>query len=251
MATSESKPRGFPIGLTIAVAISLAILLVLGGWQMKRLAWKEDLLARIAALQSAPAQPLGAVLAKAAAGGDVDFTRVSLDCSGLAKAPFVELYALRDGEAGSRVVSACALPAGGPYGSVLVDRGFVADTISARPPVDAADRTPAHVVGVLRKPDPRSWAAPVDDPAHRRFYTRDAAVMAGPLGAARPAPLFLLAETASNPEWAALVPAPVPADIPNRHLEYALTWFGLAATLACVYAAMLWRRLRPAPALKA
>ena len=36
--------------------------------------------------------------------------------------------------------------------------------------------------------------------------------------------------------------APVPADIPNRHLEYAITWFGLAAALVAVYAAMLWRR---------
>ena len=56
-----------------------------------------------------------------------------------------------------------------------------------------------------------------------------------------PAPLFLMAETSSNPEWKALVPAPLPTDIPNRHLEYALTWYGLAGALLGVYAAMLLR----------
>jgi surfeit locus 1 family protein len=248
--TSEpTVSRRFPIGLTAATAIAIGILLVLGGWQMQRLAWKEALLHRIAALQDAPAQPLADVLARAAAGENVDFTRVELECPGLAKAPYVELYALREGGAGSRIISAC--PASAGYGSVLVDRGFVADTISARPPVDAADRAPLHVVGVLRQPDPRSFAAATDDPAHRKFYTRNAAAMAGLLGVANPAPMFVLAETATNPEWAALVPAPIPADIPNRHLEYALTWFGLAATLACVYAAMLWRRLQAPPVLKA
>ena len=53
-----------------------------------------------------------------------------------------------------------------------------------------------------------------------------------------------MAETASNPEWAALKPAPIPTDIPNNHLSYAITWFGLAAALVGVYAALLWRRLQ-------
>ncbi|WP_269715532.1 SURF1 family protein [Caulobacter sp. NIBR2454] len=222
----------FPIGLTIATAISLAILCTLGGWQMQRLAWKQDLLTRIAALQGAPATPWMP--------SSAEFTRVSLTCPGLAKAPFVELYAIREGKAGSRIISACKTP----QGSVLVDRGFVPDTISARPPVDAADRTPVAVAGVLRGGDPRSFITPPDRPAERQFFAREVGPIAAALGAANPAPMFLMAETSSNPEWAALEPAPLPAEITNRHLEYALTWFGLAATLACVYAAMLWRRRR-------
>ena len=60
--------------------------------------------------------------------------------------------------------------------------------------------------------------------------------------AALAAGLILMAETSTNPDWKALDPQPLPAEIPNRHLEYALTWFGLAAALACVYAATLWKR---------
>ncbi|MEW5688014.1 MAG: SURF1 family cytochrome oxidase biogenesis protein [Pseudomonadota bacterium] len=231
--------RRFPIGLTIATAVSLAILVTLGTWQLQRLAWKNDLVARIAALQSAPAQPIDTVLARAAAGADVGFSRATALCPGLASAPYLELYAIVDGQAGVRLISACRVEAA-PYRTVLVDRGFVADTISARPPVDPAAQAPLAVTGVLRLPDPANSFSPPNTPA--RWYVRDAAAMAAQLKAAAPAPLFLMAETATNPEWKALVPAPVPASIPNRHLEYALTWYGLAAALLGVYAALLLKR---------
>jgi surfeit locus 1 family protein len=66
--------------------------------------------------------------------------------------------------------------------------------------------------------------------------------MAAALQAPAPAPLFLMAETSTNPGWKALEPAPLPARISNRHLEYAVTWYGLAAALLGVYAALLLKR---------
>lgn len=237
----EAPARGSPIGLTIAAAIALAILIGLGVWQIQRLAWKEALLAHVAALQSSQAQPLAPVLDRLSKGEDVGFTRVSVTCPGLASAPYLELYGLREGQAGVRLVSACEVGSL-RYRTVLVDRGFVADTVSARPPVDADDRAPVELVGVLRTPDKRSFVTPVNKPD--RWYSRDIPAMAAALKAPAPAPIFLFAETATNPQWKALVPAPLPAEIPNRHLEYAITWFGLAGALACVYAAMLFRRLK-------
>jgi surfeit locus 1 family protein len=234
---------GFPVGLTVAAAIGLAILISLGVWQVQRLAWKRDLLAHVARLQTASAQPAEGVLDALARGRDVDFTRVKLVCPGLATAPFLELYGLRDGQIGSRLISACAV-ATMNYRSVLVDRGFVPDTVSARPPVEASSQAPVALVGVLRRPDAPSFVTPANDVAGNRWYSRDIAAMARALGAPQPAPIFLFAETSSNPDWKALAPAPLPAEIPNRHLEYALTWFGLAAALAGVYAALLFRRKR-------
>ena len=64
------------------------------------------------------------------------------------------------------------------------------------------------------------------------------------LAGRKPAPLALMVETES-PAPPGVTPAPLPAEISNRHLEYALTWFGLAVTLLFIYAAMLWRRQRP------
>jgi surfeit locus 1 family protein len=236
-----SDARRLPVGLTIAVGISLVILCALGTWQLQRLAWKRDLMQRIAAVETAPARPAAAVLDGLADGNSAEFVRVVAECPGLGAAPYVELYALREGRAGVRLISACRTPTRA-FGSVLVDRGFVADVISARPPVDPGSRAPLTVQGVLRSPDPRSAYAPADDPAHRRWYSRDIPAMARALGAASPAPVMLMAETSTNPEWKALVPAPLPANISNRHLEYALTWFGLAGALIGVYAAVLWRR---------
>lgn len=242
IAASNKPPRRvarFSVGLTIATVIAMAILVGLGVWQLQRLKWKEGLLAHVAALQSARAREIGSVLDSLSDAHDADFTRVAVTCPGLASAPFVELYGIRDGEAGVRLISACPV-ASARYRTVLVDRGFVADRIQDRPPVNAASTAPVALVGVLRVPERGNFVTPKNLPG--RWYTRDAAAMARQLNAPTPAPVFLMAETPTNPEWKALVPAPLPVDIPNNHFDYALTWFGLAASLACVYVADLIRR---------
>lgn len=233
---SETRRR-FPIGLTLATAVSLAILLTLGTWQVQRLHWKTRLLDQIAATQAAPPKPIAQVPLTPA----YRFTRVTLDCAGLATAKFVELYALKDGEAGTRLVSLCAYAKDRP--PILVDRGFVADTISARPPVTASDEV-VHLTGVIREGvAPGAFTPPA---RNGRFYSADLPAMALALGAARHPDVMVTAETSSNPEWKALVPTPLPPAITNRHLEYALTWYGLAAALVGVYVALLRRRLKSA-----
>lgn len=234
-----TERRRFPVGLTLATLVALAILLALGTWQLQRLAWKRDLIARVEALREAPARPAGPVLDSLARGEDVDFNRVRLDCPGLGEAPFLELYGLKDGRAGSRLISACPVDSL-EYRTVLVDRGFVADTISSRPPADPASQAPVALTGILRSPDPANTFSPPNRP--ERWFTRDVPAMAAALKAPDPAPVFLMAETSSNPEWQALEPAPIPAAISNRHLEYAITWYGLAGALLAVYAAVLLRR---------
>ena len=107
----------------------MAILLALGVWQVRRLAWKTALLAQIAALQTAPPEPLGVVLnrlgrAGQPAQGEVDFVRVQTTCPTLQQTPTLHLYALLDGVLGDRLITACPLQ-DGRYRSLLVDRGFV------------------------------------------------------------------------------------------------------------------------------
>jgi surfeit locus 1 family protein len=235
--------RRIPVGATVATAIALAILVGLGVWQLKRLAWKQDLLARVAAAQTASAVPVADVLRAAVRGEDAGYRRVTAVCPGLSTAPYVELYAIIDGEMGTRLISVCRLE-GAPYGSILVDRGFVHATISARPTVQADDQRPVGIRGVLRAPERRTFVQAPNDPAHGRFFGRQIAPLADALHAPNPAPWFLMAETSSNPEWLALKPAPLPVDIPNNHFQYALTWFGLAGALLAVYGAMLWGRFK-------
>jgi surfeit locus 1 family protein len=246
MTEARAPARGrFPIGLTLTVAVCLVILLGLGVWQLQRLKWKEGILAHVAALQTARAVDVGPVLDRLARGADVDFTRVTANCPGLASAPFLQLYAIRDqgqgGQAGWRLISACPVDSAA-YRTILVDRGFIPDTVQARPQIDPAQTAPVAVTGILRKPDRPSFIAARNRPG--RWFVRDVPAMARALGAPQPAPDFLYAETSSNPAFKPLDPFPLPANIPNRHFEYALTWFGLAAGLLGVYVAALVARMR-------
>ena len=246
--------RGLSLFGWLMVLLALAVLLSLGQWQLQRKAWKEHLLARIAQLHDSPPEPLNVVFNRVRDGGELDFVRVVARCDGLGEHA-VHLYAIRpDGSPGWRQVGACRL-ANAPYGAILVDLGFedvpaTSGGESTGMPVPGAEPVllptqGALITGVLRTPDPKAWydgllalalpgqAASGNTDPHPRpgasFFGRDIPAMAVALGAARPAPVMLSLESPrAGPK---LTPAGLPTDIPNRHLEYAITWFGLAAAL--------------------
>jgi surfeit locus 1 family protein len=228
MSEPQSKKPGFPIGLTIATGISFAILCGLGGWQMQRLHWKEDLLARVEKLKTAAPVPLASVLTANAKPEALAWERVSVDCKDVPGEALPLAYGVRDGDMVWRAQAACGIQAGG-YDLILVDRGVVPGLTGQVQAPAKAFAAPRQVVGVL---------APIQQMGGDR-----AQVFARYPGR-KPAPLVLMAER-ETPAPAEITPAPLPAEISNRHLEYALTWFGLAVTLLFIYAAMLWRRVRP------
>ena len=228
MSEPAAKKSGFPIGLTIATAIAFAFLCGLGNWQVQRLHWKEGILARIDKLKTAPATPLSSVLTATAKPEDLAWTRVETTCQPVTAAPLPLVYGVREGDVVWRAQAPCGL-ASGPYDLILVDRGVAPDlTGQVTAPARAYD-APQQVVGVLT---PIKQLGGDRAEILKRFPGRKAA------------PLVLMVEH-ETPAPAGITPAPLPAEISNRHLEYALTWFGLAVTLLFIYAAMLWRRLRP------
>ena len=234
--------RKFPIGLTIASAIGIAILIGLGVWQVKRLHWKEALLAKIAALEAAAPIPVNQALAGGVASQDLDFVRVTATCPDIETTPYLKLYAVRE-VAGFRLITPCAL-SGGPYRTILVDRGFVAQDQAQTLKAGQGRKLDQPIVGVLRKGDVRNFLTPANTPAQGLWYWRDVPAMAAALGVRDAAPTFLMLEKPA-PQGFGPTPAPIPADIPNNHLQYALTWFGLALALLGVYLASLWKRLKP------
>jgi surfeit locus 1 family protein len=128
-------------------------------------------------------------------------------------------------------------------GVVLVNRGFVPESrIGEIKPASGA----ASVTGFLRASEGRGSFTPSDLPAQREFYTRDPAAIAASLGLGPAAPFYLEAERQGD---GLTPPAGVDAKeliarIPDNHLSYALTWFGLAATLIGVFAAFAWQGSR-------
>jgi surfeit locus 1 family protein len=239
---AAAAPERFPVVLTLIVLVMLAILVSLGVWQLQRLKWKENLLHQIAALESAPAQPLSSVLAREKAGADVSFTRVSTPCPDVETRPVLRLFTVAEGGvAGYRLITACPLAPGEGYGSILVDRGFVAQLGDELPRDLPGQPIAAPVVGVLRGGGERSFVTPKNRPGQNQWYWRDVAAMAQALHAPDPAPLYLMLESPA-PASGQPRPSPLPPNIPNNHLGYAITWFGLAGALVGVYLAMLFRK---------
>lgn len=228
--------RRFPWGLTVATTALLALLIGLGVWQVRRLAWKDGLIRAAAEAEASPPTPLDQVLTDPSP----EFRRAIVVCRGLSRAPYVELQTIHDGVAGVRLISACR-----PEGldqTVLIDRGFVDDAVSARP-ATAPDAMPVALMVVLRRSEPPSTFAPAASGRH--FYARDNAAMARALGVpGAVSPWTFYAVTSSNPDWLALQPKAPPAAFSNNHLGYALTWFGLAAVLLAFYIILARRRLR-------
>ncbi len=226
---------GFPWALTVLTALGLAVLVALGTWQVNRLAWKQDLIARA---EAAAIQPPVQAAILADAGESAEFRRVILTCPGLASAPFVELRTIEQGQAGVRLVSACR-DSGRTW---LVDRGFVADEVVGRPAVSQV-ATPVRIEGVLRRPSASGAFTP--KPEGRTFYGRDPVAMAAVLGAPGPvAPLTVYLTASSSPDGPMVRPSAPPPAFSNNHLGYAATWYGLALVLAGMWIAFVLRRRR-------
>lgn len=228
----------FPILLTLFIAACVVVLCGLGTWQMQRLSWKEGLIAQAEAAAQLPPAPLSEVLTAA----DPEFRKALVVCRGLPTAAYVELQSIHDSEPGSRLISAC-VPEGMTQ-TFLVDRGFLADSVSARPRVLASTLPLAMVVELRRSPPPGPM---IPAPSQGRFYGRDNPAIAAQLGAGAPSEFTLFALTSPNPEVAALVASAPPAAFSNNHLGYALTWYGLALALVGFYLAVLYRRRKPIP----
>ncbi len=237
-AVTVQRPR---VVSTLISLVAVAILVWLGLWQLQRLKWKENLLVHIAALRTAAPRPVEDVLG----GTDIDFVRVRLDCPNLMSRPRLKLYGVQDGGIGYRLMTACPVSAG-EASSVLVDLGFVAgaEAPAACDALKTASPLTGPLTGVLRKPDARTFVTPPNQPAQNLWYSRDLPAMARAIGAGPPAPAFVALESAPGAADGAcpLAKATLPGELPNNHLSYAITWFGLAAALAGVYLASLLRR---------
>lgn len=232
-ATPVTKPR-FPVVLTGLTAVSLAVLVGLGVWQVERLKWKEGLIAAGAAAEALPPAPVEEVLA----GDAPEFRKVLMTCRGLNTAPFVELRSIEEGQPGFRLISACAL---GNGQSVLVDRGFIGQEMTARPVVRGDVTMPVTFTGVVRKVIKPSGMTP--PPEGKVFFGRDTMAMAGVLGVrSEVSPWIVYAATPVNPEVEGLHPSVPPVAFSNNHAGYAATWFGLAVVLIGVYIGLLRRR---------
>jgi surfeit locus 1 family protein len=220
---------------TLFAIVGFAILISLGVWQVERLGWKENLIATLNARIAAPPHPLPPSPAQ----GADEFSRVHLRgifIAGQSALVYTAGSALRTDVSGPGYWVLSPLHASDGK-TIVVNRGFVATKDAAPPPSGEVELT-----GALRWPDDDGMFTPADEPQNNVWYRRDPAAIAAAKNWGQVAPFFVEQET---PQLANAPRAgPLVVKLRNNHLGYAITWFGLAATLAGVYLVWLRGRLR-------
>ncbi|HYA73318.1 MAG TPA: SURF1 family protein [Roseiarcus sp.] len=230
----------------LASLVGIAVLVGLGVWQLRRLAWKEALIAAVESRVHAAPVDLPS---------EADWSRFE---PADAEYRHVRVAGVYDGSRQALVFRALGSPRG-RYGGpgylvmtplrlangavVLVNRGFV--------PQDRKDQAASRglgagetlVTGLMRASEERTWFTPADNPASGQWFTRDVEAMARAMGLSRYAPFSIDADASADPadlpEGGETIVA-----FPNSHLSYAMTWFGMALALASVFGAYAVTQLR-------
>jgi len=239
---SPAPRRKLPVFTGITVLIALAILISLGTWQVERLHWKEGLLADIAERRAAAPVPLGDIEAMAGQGGDIEYRTVT------ATGRYINnkerhFFATWRGQTGYYIYTPLQLE-DGRY--LFVNRGFVPYE-NKEPEMRMQGQLTGQqtVTGLARAklPAKPSWLVPDNDVVKNIFYWKDLDVMASSVDLDKSSvlPFFIDADSTPNPAGFP-IGGVTQVDLPNDHLQYAFTWYGLAVVLAVVVAISWFRR---------
>lgn len=230
---------------TLLTVAGVAILFGLGTWQMSRKAWKEALIQRINARTHAPPVDLAQAMQTWTSSGDIEYLRIRI--SGRFRHDRETYVYAVDSKLGPGVDVYTPLATdAGP--EVLINRGFVPQGLkdpAQRPAGQIRGET--GVTGLGRRPRPAGYFTPPSDVSQKMFYWPDYAGMRRAAASdAQLAPFFIDAEAEPGNPGGWPKGGTTILTLPNRHLEYALTWYGLAVTLIGVYLAFARGRLRDA-----
>ncbi len=238
--TSNAEPRRRSGWFMAALALAaFAVLVGLGTWQMARRAEKHAL---IATMESRLAEPAATLPARIEDPDAWDYRRVHVTGVFRHDREVHLANRVRNGVVGVQVVTPLARPDGA---TVLVDRGWVPGTLAdpARRP-DGQVGGMVTVAGIARVPAPPGPFTPAGDPATGFWLVAEPAAIAAALGLAETLPLVLEADATPNPGgWPR--GGGTRLDLPDNHLQYAITWYSLAVALVVI--ALIARRRRSGP----
>lgn len=240
----EVRPRGRfkTVAAWILFPIALATLLALGTWQVQRLHWKEGLIASIETRRHATPASTADILAMVEAGEPVDY-RAATASGHYLNDKERHFFATDDGRTGYYVYTPMML-ANGSY--LFVNRGFVPYELKeAETRPDGLLQGEQTVSGLARDKltEKPGSLVPDNDLAKDIFYWKDLDAMARTvdLPEDKVLPFFLDADATPVPGgWPKGGVTQI--SLPNNHLQYAITWYGLAAALVVVAGMAYFRR---------
>ncbi len=238
--SKAAKARPPWISLLIPAILVFIVLIGLGTWQIQRKAWKEGLIAALDAQLAAPpiALPPPASWPKLDRSKD-EYRRVTFSATFdnskealLFAAPSTFRPDITD--PGYWVFAPARLADGE---IVMVNRGFVPDgrqDPKSRPQGQISG--PIDITGSMRWPEARHWFTPADEPAKNLWFAADPQAMAAAKGLGAVAPFYVEQES-PVPPGGLPKPGKLMVTLPDNHLQYALTWYGLALVLVIWFAA--------------
>jgi surfeit locus 1 family protein len=220
------RPTLWPTLFTVP---TLILLLGLGTWQVERLHWKENLIATRTERSTAAPVPLPS---DGASPASFDFSKAAVTGHFLNDKEMLLAARSLNGNLGFHVVTPFVESDGR---SILVDRGWI--PLELKNPADRKAgeiEGPTKIEGVLRGSQKGGWFVPDNKPGERVWWYVDVPAMARSVGLEGARPYFLEAGPAPNP---GLYPLGGQShiDLPNNHLQYALTWYSFAVSLAVIY----------------
>lgn len=232
--------RAARVALIVAAALASLGFVALAAWQLQRLTWKQDLIARIE--RQVNAAPVPAPGASAPVTQADEYRRLRLRGEFGDGEVLVQATTALGG--GHWVLAPLRLETGE---TVLVNRGFVPPEQRALQ-AHAAPSGPVELVGLLRLTEAGGGPLRRNDPALGRWYSRDVAGIAAQLrltGAVAPYFVDEVADPAQPQRWPR--PGLTVLNFANNHAVYAITWLALAAmsAAAAVYLVREERRLTP------
>lgn len=246
--------RGKTIATLIALGLALVILVSLGNWQIQRLHWKEALIAeRAARMQAAPitVDALSNLMTatmedepgKLLSPTDPEFVPVTASGTWDHAHEMFFLSTL-DGETGYNLYVPLRLDSGM---ALLVNRGFVPDAFRS-PDTRRNGQTEGKVTvtGLAREilTEKPGSMVPDNDRKAKIYFWKDWGAMVAEAGLDANHTLRFFVD--AGPSAPGIWPkgGVTQIDLPNNHLSYALTWYGLAAALAVVSVLAFRRRPR-------
>ena len=250
MSAADGKRRSSGrswVGLSIPALLAFVILIGLGTWQIQRKAWKEGLIATLnAQLAASPiALPQAASWPRLDRQAD-EYRRATFPAAfdnSKEALVFAAPSTFRPDVSGPGFwVFTPARLADGTI--VMVNRGFVPDGRQ-----DAASRPqgqttgPVEIVGSMRWPETHHWFTPADEPAKNLWFSADPQAMAAAKGLGAVAPFYIEQES-PVPPGGLPQPGKLMVTLPDNHLQYALTWYGLALVLVIMFATWTYGQSR-------
>ncbi|MDP2698771.1 SURF1 family protein [Thalassospira sp.] len=215
--------------MKICAGLALLILLGLGTWQVDRLFWKEAIIAERQAQSGLPPIPVPVdgnpdpALAFHAATATGHFLHDQ------------EMYLMartQRGNVGFHLITPLEQADGR---IILINRGWVPQENrdpATRP--ESLVEGEVTVSGLLRLSQEKHWAQPENDPLRNQWFFIDVVAMGEDTGADLASLYYLEADATENPGGLP-IGGQAKVDLPNSHLEYAITWYSLALALIVVF----------------